>query len=297
MQTNTNLITIILTKDEDNHILRAIHSAQRVSKKVYIIDSGSKDSTIDIAKKAGAEVLINNNWVNHATQFNWALSQIPNNNEWIFRLDADEIITNNLADEILNKLSMIKNDISGIYINRNMIFLNKKIKWGGVYPLKVLRIFKHGCGQSENKWMDEHIVVNGKTAEFFGEIIDHNLNSISWWVNKHNRYASLEAIEILNKEYKFIEREKIAKRNFLKDKIYLRFPILIRSFFYFIYRYFIRLGFLDGKNGSAFHILQGFWYRYLVDTKLNEVKTYMKKNKDLTIADSIKEVLDINILK
>lgn len=297
MQTKTNLITIILTKDEENHILRAIHSAQRISKKIYIIDSGSKDSTIDIAKKAGAEVLINENWINHATQFNWALSQIPNNHEWILRLDADEIVTNNLAEEILYKLPIIKDNISGIYIKRNMIFLNKKIKWGGVYPIKVLRIFKHGCGQSENKWMDEHIIVSGKTSEFSGEIIDNNLNSISWWVTKHNRYASLEAIEILNKEYKFLKKEKIANENFLKDKVYLRFPILIRSLFYFIYRYFIRLGFLDGKNGTAFHILQGFWYRYLVDIKLTEVKTHIKKNKGQSITDSIKEVLDINVLK
>jgi hypothetical protein len=151
--------------------------------------------------------------------------------------------------------------------------------------------------------MDEHIIVDGETAEFSGEIIDDNLNSLSWWTEKHNAYASREVVDILNLEYGFIPYETVANlkggqqagvKRWIKENVYARLPGGFRAFAYFFYRYFVRLGFLDGKEGTAFHVLQGFWYRYLVDMKLHEVKSLMK-NSNVDVVTAINDVLGINV--
>ena len=151
--------------------------------------------------------------------------------------------------------------------------------------------------------MDEHIKVEGKTENFEGEIIDDNLNPLTWWTEKHNGYASREVVDLLNLEFGFMPHETVADlrggqqagiKRWLKENIYARLPGGIRAFAYFFYRYVIRLGFLDGKEGAAFHVLQGFWYRYLVDMKLHEVKKYLAQN-DVDAVTAINDVLGIKI--
>lgn len=151
--------------------------------------------------------------------------------------------------------------------------------------------------------MDEHIIVNGETAEFSGEIVDDNLNSLTWWTEKHNSYASREVVDILNQEYGFMPQETVADlksgqqagvKRWIKENIYRRLPGGIRAFAYFFYRYIIRLGFLDGKEGTAFHVLQGFWYRYLVDMKLYEVRAHIRKN-NVDVVTAVNEVLGIDV--
>jgi len=151
--------------------------------------------------------------------------------------------------------------------------------------------------------MDEHIIVEGATTEFAGEIIDDNRNSLTWWTEKHNAYASREVVDLLNLEYGFMVHETVAElrrgsqagvKRWLKEKVYARLPGGVRAFTYFVYRYVVRLGFLDGKEGTAFHVLQGFWYRYLVDMKMHEVKTYMRRN-DMDVVNAIWVVLGIDV--
>lgn len=296
------LTVVILTKNEERHIERALASVSDIADRCVVVDSGSTDSTLDLARIAGAEVL-EHRWVNHATQFNWALNQLPADTEWVLRLDADEIITRTLACEIRESLLNLPFEIRGIYISRRMHFLGRRIEWGGIFPVRVLRLFRHGSGHCENRWMDEHIIVDGATADFTGEIIDDNLNSLTWWTEKHNSYASREVVDILNQEHEFMPRETVANlrggqqagvKRWIKERIYSRLPGGFRAFTYFFYRYIIRLGFLDGKEGTAFHILQGFWYRYLVDMKLHEVKVYIKK-KNVDVETAIVEVLGIDV--
>lgn len=297
------LTVIILTRDERKHITRAIKSVQSIADRVLVIDSGSTDGTQELALELGAEVLFNP-WINYATQFNWALDQLPDDSEWVLRLDADEFITNTLLTEIRDYLTRISDEVHGIYVSRRMHFLGRPIQWGGVFPIRILRLFRHEKGRCENRWMDEHIQVKGKTEEFSGEIIDDNLNSLTWWTEKHNNYASREVVDLLNLEYGFMPHETVAKlsggqqagvKRWLKEKVYKRLPSGFRAFAYFWYRYVIRLGFLDGKEGTAFHVLQGFWYRYLVDMKLLEIKKYMRiANVDAPTA--IKNVLEIDVL-
>jgi hypothetical protein len=149
--------------------------------------------------------------------------------------------------------------------------------------------------------MDEHILLNGAETALDGELLDDNLKPLGWWIDKHNNYASREVVEILDVEYGFLGREignrpngQAGLKRWLKESVYTRLPGGVRALAYFIYRYFCRLGFLDGKEGTAFHILQGFWYRYLVDAKLHEVRLYMqRKNVDPVCA--IRDVLGIDM--
>lgn len=293
---------IILTKNEEHHLGRALESVSSIAQSVLVIDSGSTDRTVEIARAAGANVHTNA-WINHATQFNWALGNLPEDTEWVFRLDADEVVTQSLAEEIQARIPGLPTSVDGVYVARRMTFLGHTIRWGGVFPIRVLRIFRHGTGRCENRWMDEHIVVEGDTVSFEGEIVDDNLNSLTWWTEKHNKYASREVVDLLNLEYGFMDHETIADlragrqagvKRWIKEKVYVRLPSGWRAFGYFFYRYFIRLGFLDGKYGAAFHILQGFWYRYLVDMKRREVKSYMN-TKDVDVLTAIRDVLGINI--
>jgi len=166
-----------------------------------------------------------------------------------------------------------------------MCFQGKLIGHGGVGRNKVSRLFRYGHGRSEARWMDEHIKIDGKCIDLSGHMIDDNLNSVSWWIDKHNNYASREAVDLLNLKYQFTAldsvsdsgiKSSISKKRWIKENLYAKLPLGMRSFSYFFYRYILLAGFLDGLVGSQFHFLQSFWYRYLVDIKLAEVERYMK---------------------
>ena len=297
-----NVTAVILTFNEEQHLARCIASAKAVATDVVVVDCYSTDATLDIARAHGARVL-QHAWVNHATQFNWALTQLGADTEWVLRIDADEVLTPALIEEIRTRLPGIGPEIDGVYWGRRMTFQGRLIRHGGVFPVRVLRLFRHGRGQCENRWMDEHIKVAGPTADFAGEMIDDNLNSLTWWTDKHNRYASREAVDLLNLEYRFMPHDTVASlrggkqagvKRWLKERVYARLPGGFRAFAYFFYRYVLRLGFLDGQAGTAFHFLQGFWYRYLVDAKVVEVKRYMREHR-VGVVEAIDRVLGVQL--
>lgn len=299
---NAMITVVILTRDEERHINRAIQSVSSIASRIYVVDSGSNDQTVEIATSMGARVLFNP-WTNHAAQFNWALDQLPQDTDWVLKLDADEIVSPRLVSELSAKLGDLPPEVGGVSVSRRMNFLGQRVRWGGVFPIRLVRIFRHGRGRSESRWMDEHIVVSGEVVGFRGEIVDDNLKSLSWWTAKHNAYASREVIELLNLEYCFMEPSATATmhsgphaglRRWMKERIYAQLPIGMRAFCYFFYRYVLRLGFLDGREGAAFHILQGFWYRYLVDMKLHEVKRRMNEH-EVDVIQAIRDVLAVDL--
>lgn len=296
------LVAIVLTFNESKHLARCLSSLEGVVDEVLVADCFSSDNTCEIAREYGAKV-VHNSWVNHATQFNWALSQVFDDVDWVLRIDADEYLTPQLAEEISSNLEGLPSTINGVYMNRRMFFQQKRLRFGGVFPIQVLRMFRLGSGRCENRWMDEHIKVNGNTAHFKGELIDNNLNSLTWWIEKHNMYASREAVDLLNLKYGFMPHDSVASlgsgsqsgfKRWVKERVYAKLPSGNRAISYFLYRYIVRLGFLDGRSGFAFHFLQGFWYRYLVDLKINEVQKYMAlEGVDITAA--IKDTLHIDL--
>jgi len=294
------IAAVILTFNEERHLRRCIDSLTGVADEVLVVDCFSSDTTRDLALQLGARVL-ENAWVNHSQQFNYALTKLGEDVDWVLRIDADEYLTPALRAEIVDRLPTINADVSGVYLLRRMTFMGRMIRHGGVFPAKVMRLFRRGSGLCERRWMDEHIKVAGRTTSFDNELIDDNLKSLSWWVDKHNNYASREVVDLLNLEYGFISSETAASlpdasqasvKRWIKDNVYRRLPGGMRAFIYFLYRYLFRLGFLDGTEGAAFHVLQGFWYRYLVDLKLAQVKRHMQLH-DCPVQEAVASVLDI----
>lgn len=287
MKGNCSLSVLILTLNEEKHLRRCLKSISQIANEIIIIDSFSNDRTKEIADEFGAK-FFQNNFISQSGQLIWAFSNIKFESKWILRIDADEYVTNELLLEIKDKLRLVEKDVNGISLNRFIKFQGHIIKYGGICPTRVLRIFRNGCCKCEDRLMDEHFIVDGKKISFQNPLIDDNLNSLSWWIKKHNGYSSREAIEILNLKYKFKKIYKYESRignkmsqrtRFLKNFVYYKFPFQLRSIFYFIYRYFIRLGFLDGIRGFTFHFLQAFWYRYLVDAKVYEFEKSISSKK------------------
>ncbi|WP_018343024.1 glycosyltransferase family 2 protein [Cytophaga aurantiaca] len=280
-----SITVIILTFNEEKHIARCISNLNKIASKIFIIDSYSTDKTVEIARSLGAEVY-ENPWVNYASQFNWALENCPIETTWTMRMDCDEYLLDELIDEVNHKLPGLPADVGGIILKRRVIFMNKWIRRGGFYPHNLLRIWRSGTAKLEDRWMDEHVVLEeGKTIFFDKDMVDHNLNDLTWWINKHNSYASREVIDLLhianhttssqNVESTLVG-EQYSRKRWIKEKIYSKIPLFVRPFIYFVYRYIFLLGFLDGTPGLIWHFLQGFWYRFLVDAKMYEQRI---KNK------------------
>ncbi|MFT4061210.1 MAG: glycosyltransferase family 2 protein [Edaphocola sp.] len=275
-----SITTIILTYNEAKHIERCITNALLFSEKVIIVDSFSQDNTKEIARGLGAEVY-EHEFINHAAQFNWALENVDIATEWIFRLDADEYLSEELIDEINTEIPNVPTEISGLVMERKMVFLGKTINKGNV-KWNMLRLFRTGKGKCEERWMDEHIVLFEGTSKMLRNVFyDDNLNSLGWWIGKHNAYSIREAVDLLNLKYHFLKEKKEtltvemsadAQEKRLKKEKYNKMPLFWRSFIYFVYRYFFKLGFTEGKEGFLWHFLQGWWYRTLVDAKIYEIE-------------------------
>lgn len=287
----SDISVIILTSNEEKHIERCVRSLLAFTDKIFIVDSGSTDRTIEIAESLGAKVVYNS-WITYAVQFNFGIDNNPFQTNWLMRMDADEYVTPELAVEINQTLPTLEEHTTGVYVKRRVMFMNKWIRYGGYYPIWLLRLWKRDKGICEELWMDEHIKLSeGQTVQFKNDIVDHNLNNLTWWTQKHNNYAIREVIDLLDIKYNFADTERVIPRlfgtqeqrkRFLKLR-YASLPLFTRPFAYFLYRYFLKLGFLDGKKGLVWHFLQGLWYRFLVDAKIYEVEFRVGQDKQAII--------------
>lgn len=287
MSDSASVAIIILTYNEALHLPRALEHIAGFAQEIFVVDSYSTDGTVEIAKARGAHVL-QHPFQNQAKQFEWALENAPITAEWVMRLDADEIVEADLAAEIVAKLPELPPDVTGVNLNRKTIFQGKFIRHGGRYPLMLLRIWRRGKARIEDRWMDEHIyLTEGRSADFDGGFADYNLKDLTSFTEKHNRYASREALDVLNKRLHLFDQpraltsESTARqakvKRFLKESVYNRIPFELSALAYFLYRYVFQLGFLDGRQGLVYHALQGFWYRFLAGAKVRELETAVGK--------------------
>lgn len=295
------ITAIILTYNEEQHIKRCIDSLSDLVNEIYVVDSFSNDRTIEIAKKSGAKVF-QNAWVNYATQFNWALENCNIKSDWVWRIDADEYIDAKEKKSFIESLNNLSDTITGVYIKRKIVFMKKQLLHGGWYPVWHLKIWRNGKGFCENRWMDEHIkLTEGESIKLNCTQVDENLNDLTWWSQKHNEYATREMVDLLDSKYQIFSKNTVEpklfgtneqKKRWLKLS-YLKLPLFIRPVIYFIYRYLFKLGFLDGKSGLVWHILQGFWYRFLVDSKIYELNLRFNHDEN-KIINYIKETYKID---
>lgn len=285
-----DIAAIILTYNEEIHIERCIRSAQRVCREVWVIDSYSTDQTCQIAEEMGAHV-VQHPFENQAKQFNWAIDTLDIKTEWIWRIDADEIIEDSLVH--LAKAGMPTTTaegepVNGIYVNKKIIFMDRPLLHGGWYPAPQIKIVRRGYGRSEDKLMDEHLVVtSGATISWNGDQTDWNLKPLDWWWEKHRGYAKREA------KMQCLEKSKTAEiagvevngrlfgtnaefKRWMKN-LYSHCPRYLRAVVYFVSRYFFMFGFLDGYAGWYWHTRQGLMYRWMVDREIGKLKDSFNK--------------------
>jgi len=273
-----NISVLILTFNEHMHIERCIRSAQQFAQKVFVVDSGSSDGTAELARSLGAHV-VQHAWENHhARQVNWALDNLPIETAWVFRMDADEFVTAELARELNERLDALPQDVTGVVVRRRLYAFGKHLRWGGQDRIHLLRIWRHGQARCEERWMDEHMLLaTGHSVMFRHDFADDNQKPLSWWITKHAGYAVREAADTLLAQRQGEAGElrtgsDSRRKRWLKRFVYGGVPRFVRPTLYFGYRYVVLLGFLDGVPGLLWHVLQGFWYRFLVDSILFDVE-------------------------
>ena len=278
MTSPANLDLIILTYNEELNLEQCLKSVQGLPKNIFVVDSGSTDKTVEIARRHGAHV-VTHEFTNQAEQFNWALDNLPVESEWVLRLDADEYLMPELKEEIAASLDRFPEEVTGVYMKRRMIFLGRWIRHGGYYPTWILRLFRYGKARSEQAELIEHVVLlEGTSARLRHDFVDRDHEDLASWTLKHEGYAARQArfLTRIKHEYdpefiqaKLLARQTHRKRWFLR-KLYAPAPLFGRAFLYFFYRYVLRLGFLDGFPGLIFHYLHGCWYMFYTDAKIYE---------------------------
>jgi glycosyltransferase involved in cell wall biosynthesis len=278
MTAKSLLDLIVLTYNEEANLSQCLDSTRGLVRNVFVVDSGSTDRTVEIARSYGAHI-VTRAFTNQAEQFNWALDHLPIESEWVLRLDADEYLSPELRIEIAATLPLLPHEVTGLYLKRRMIFMGRWIRHGGYYPTWLLRVFRYGKARSEITEMDEHIILlEGESRRFTHDFSDHNHKGLSAWLLKHEAYASRQGRVLLRGQrdqdtggvLPRLFGSQAQRKRWLRHKLYGRAPLFTRAFLYFFYRYFIRLGFLDGMRGLIFHFLHAGWYFFYIDAKVYE---------------------------
>ncbi len=280
-----DLTAIILTKNEELNIADCIKSIQGLAKRIVVVDSGSEDQTVAIARSLGAEIYLHE-FINYSKQFLYGLNETNIQTTWVLRIDADERLTDASRSEIEELCDRNMNtDVNGIILRFEVTFLGKKLRHGGIYPFRKLLVFKYGKGTIEDRNMDEHIVLSeGTSVEVKNDSEHHDYKDLTFFINKHNWYASREVQDYLQnirteqENGKELDRKAGFKR-WVKFHIYYKLPMGMRAHLYYWYRYYLKAGFLDGKEGKIYAFMQAYWYRYLVDAKIYEYEK-MKNCRD-----------------
>ncbi len=266
---------IIMTKNEEKNIFDCLKSMKGFAKRCVVIDCGSTDKTVKIAKELGADVY-NHEFNYYAQQFNWGLKNCDIDTEWVIRLDADERFPTELKKEIKKIIDDNKNnEMNGIVIEADLYFLGRLMKHG-MHKKRKMMLFKKQYGRIEDRRRDAHSVISeGYTVRAKHRFVHYDFKNIDDYIKKYNWYATREMQDYI--DYKRGENETniktdaaIVTQRKKKYGIYYKAPRYFRCWAWFIYNYIFRGGFLDGKEGLIFYFLECYWYRFAVDAKIYE---------------------------
>jgi glycosyltransferase involved in cell wall biosynthesis len=266
-------VVVVLTFNSAGIIRETLAAALRVSPNVFVVDSGSKDGGEEIARGLGCQV-VQRPFVNYSEQRNWAIAEVADRCAWQLHLDADEVL-DDAAVAAIQAVLEGPAAFDAYMIKRRDYFMGRELRFSGVNPWH-LRLFRAGVGQCENRLYDQHFVSSRPAGRLHGVMHDKNSMPITDWIARHNRWSDLEVDEMTRADGG--GKDVLAARFFgdarertryLKGGYY-RLPIALRAMSYFIYRYFFRLGILDGKPGFYFAFFQALWFRMLVDAKIYE---------------------------
>lgn len=263
-----SLITsIIPTKDEEVHIERCVRSLLPLGR-VVVVDSESTDETVDRARRAGADVFVHP-WEGYAAQKNWAFENTNVDTPWILLMDADEFVTENTRRMIRETAE--SGDAIGYWLPRRMVFLGREMRYSWWYPDFQLRLVRTGMGSFEPRSVHEHIAIDGPVEELWADIWHENLKGLTDFVERHNRYATLEADELESPSQDIRVGSFLGnwadRRRAIKSRIWMRLPG--RPLIRFLWLYIVKQGFRDGREGLIYCALIS-WYDLLINAKVHE---------------------------
>jgi len=272
------LSALILTRNEERNLPGCLESLAGWCADIHIVDSFSTDRTVELASKY-TEKISQHAFEGHTRQRAWALQNLPFEHAWVIALDADHRVTPELRDELIRFFDNPPIDIDGLYVKRREIFRGRWMRFGGYYPKYMLKIFRRGAAFLDDHEFDYRFYVQGKTRTLGHDLLEANENEsrISFFIEKHAKFASELAAEELQRRagLQYLIKPSLLgnadQRTLWLKTLWLRLPLYTRPFLLFIYRYFLRLGFLDGKEGFIFYFMQSFWFRLMVDIRIDEM--------------------------
>lgn len=266
---------VILTFNSDKSIETTLLAAKSVSDDIHVVDSFSTDRTEEIVRAAGAH-FYQHGFVNYGAQRNWAIDNLPLRHGWELHLDADERPSPDLVQQLRALTAASVEGVDGFLIPRLSFFLGRAIRHGGMYPIWHCRLFRRGKGRCENRLYDQHFYVEGMTSRIEAPFIDDVRMPLAEWSVRHVRWSEAEVDELLSIEKSARIQGKwtgnAVERQRQRKSLYYRAPCFLRAFLFFIYLYVFLAGFLDGKEGLIFFVLQSFWFRFLIDAQIYERK-------------------------
>lgn len=273
---NVPCTAVVLTFNCAAIIRETITQALKVTPSVFVVDSFSTDATCELARELSCQV-VQRKFINYAEQRNWAISQVVGRCQWQLHLDADEVLDAKAIAAIAQVLQASPTSAGNAYLlKRRDYFMGQELRFSGLSPWH-LRLFPSGHGQCEDRLYDQHFMSDLPVKRLPGLMHDKNVQTLSEWVSRHNRWSDLEAEQIGQRagagELEAGVFGDPRKRTRLLKQMYYRVPCGLRSAAYFLYRYIVRGGFLDGRVGFYFAVFQGFWFRTLVDAKALERST------------------------
>jgi glycosyltransferase involved in cell wall biosynthesis len=265
---------IVLSFNSTETLGATLSRAAEVSNELFVVDSFSTDGTVTLAESYGAHV-VQHAFEDYGSQRNWAIDNLPITRDWQLHLDADEW----MDDELVMAIGSLSDAPahSGYFLSRYVRFLGRVLRHGGMNPTWHLRLFRTGAGRCEDRKYDQHfLLLEGTSAKLDGSMIDDMRMPLKEWTARHNRWSDGEVDEIASRTVEgrvkpALGGNPVEKKRFLR-KQYDKLPLFFRPFALFIYRYCIRLGFLDGTEGFIFWVLQTFWFRFLIDAKIWEAR-------------------------
>jgi glycosyltransferase involved in cell wall biosynthesis len=275
-------VTVVIpTRNEARHLARCLGAIRRFSE-VYVVDSQSTDSTVEVARAFGAKVVQFHYHGGWPKKRQWALDSLSFENDWVLLLDADEVLTSDLADEIEEAIR--DDSLRGYWVFLRINFFGKELRFGGSGFWK-LSLFRRGRGHFECRLKDqdhsmsdievhEHIVVDGKVGKLRHPLPHHNIESLSRYLTKHNEYSNWEA-KVLSQATEPSDElppallgNQAQRRRWLKKR-FLGLPG--SPVFFFFYKYVFRLGVLDGVPGLIYCALQSTHF-FHIKAKMYELK-------------------------
>ena len=279
---------MIPTKDEEVNLPFALASVCDWAQEVFVLDSGSTDRTAEITERYGARFIFHP-WEGYARQKNWGLDNLPITAPWVFILDADEVITPELREELIRVATEDRAAENGFYVNRFFVFLNKRIRHCGYYPSWNLRFFRRGKARYEERQVHEHMTVDGTVGYLRHEMEHNDRRGMEHYVAKHNHYSTLEARELLRimtgaadgtMKFSFFGGP-IERRRWIKHRLWPRLPArwLVR----WLYMYVLKLGFLDGATGFHFCLFMAA-YEHQISLKLKELLARDREQRRTAVA-------------